>query len=188
MAAQGVVTAIAAGNDFNLALVIPTAPAITTQPVSRTSDAGQSANFTVVATGGYLNYQWRKDGTNLNGATNATYNLVDVQTRQAGNYTVVVSNFLGSVTSPPPAVLTVIATAPTGTISPVGVVPPVLAGSPVYLCRSHGDHLSGGGGAGPGWFGGGALFPDYWWPYSELSVAVQRGQSTETNRGLPLPQ
>jgi alpha-tubulin suppressor-like RCC1 family protein len=103
---NGVMT-IAAGATHTVALVIPTAPIITTPPVSQTVNVGQSASFTVTATGYPLSYQWRKDALDLAGATSATYSLTLVQTNLAGSYTVVVSNPAGSVTSAPPAVLTV---------------------------------------------------------------------------------
>ena len=99
-------TAIAAGAWHTVALVIPTAPNITTQPVGQAVNVWQSASFTVAATGYPLNYQWRKDGVDLAGATSATYSLPFAHTNHAGNYTVVVSNSVGSVTSAPPAVLT----------------------------------------------------------------------------------
>ncbi len=107
LAVQGKVTEIAAGGDHTVALVIPTAPNITAQPVNQAVNVWQSASFTVLATGYHLNYQWRKDGVDLAGETNDTYSLPFAQTNQAGRYTVVVSNPLGSVTSTPPAVLTV---------------------------------------------------------------------------------
>lgn len=89
-----------------LTVLVP--PSITAQPVSQTVSVGQNATFTVTATGtAPLTYQWRKDGTNLSGATSATYSLTGTQTNQAGSYTVVVSNLAGSVTSAPPAVLLV---------------------------------------------------------------------------------
>lgn len=76
------------------------APAITTQPVSVTVAAGGTASFSVVATGTPApTYQWRKDGTALSGATEATLRLSSVAAAQAGNYTVVVTNSAGSVTS-----------------------------------------------------------------------------------------
>jgi hypothetical protein len=46
-----------------------------------------------------LNYQWQFDGTNMDGATNASLTLADVQTNEAGTYTVIVSNLVGSITS-----------------------------------------------------------------------------------------
>ncbi|MFO1499271.1 MAG: RCC1 repeat-containing protein [Verrucomicrobiota bacterium] len=107
MAAQSGVTAIAARGWNTVALVIPTAPNITTQPAGQAVNLWQSASFSVVATGYPLHYQWRKDGVDLAGATSATYRLPSAQTNQAGTYTVVVSNSAGSVTSAPPAVLTV---------------------------------------------------------------------------------
>ena len=53
-----------------------------------------------------LSYQWRKDGTNIAGATNATHNLVDVTSAQRGTYDVVVTSAAGSVTSLPAKVNT----------------------------------------------------------------------------------
>ena len=91
--------------------VNPVPPAITTPPMSQTVNAWQDVNFAVVATGPFLTYQWRKDGVDLAGATSATYSVPFAQTNHAGNYTVVVSNPVGSVTSAPPAVLTVNAAA-----------------------------------------------------------------------------
>ena len=77
-----------------------TAPTITTQPQSLTRTAGQSAAFTVVASGtAPLRYQWRKDGVNISGATSASYAIGNVQSSHAGSYTAVVSNSAGSATS-----------------------------------------------------------------------------------------
>src|SRR5205809_1062152 len=51
-----------------------TAPSITTQPASQTVTVGQTATFTVVATGtAPLSYAWRKNGTPISGATAASY-------------------------------------------------------------------------------------------------------------------
>jgi uncharacterized repeat protein (TIGR03803 family) len=91
------------GSVFSLSL----GPVITAQPVSQTVNAGESASFTVTVTGvAPLSYQWRKEATNLSGATNATYSLAGVQSNHAGNYSVVITNAYGSVTSSG-AVLTV---------------------------------------------------------------------------------
>jgi hypothetical protein len=113
VAAQGRVTAIAVGGVRTVVLAIPVAPNITTQPVSQTVNVWQSASFEVAAAGFPLYYQWRKDGVNLAGATSPTYSLPLTPINQAGSYTVVVSNPAGSVTSAPPAVLTVNAVTPT---------------------------------------------------------------------------
>ena len=59
-----------------------------------------------------MNYQWRKDGTDLSGATGATLNLSAAQVAQTGSYTVVVCNLLGSVTSAPPVTVTAGSPAP----------------------------------------------------------------------------
>ena len=78
------------------------APSITTQPPAYHSlSAGQPFNLSVVATGTSLTYQWRKDGRSIAGATGSTYVKASVTALDAGTYTVVVSNAVGSVTSNP---------------------------------------------------------------------------------------
>ena len=85
----------------------PTAPTITTQPVSQTVPVGENAGFSVVAEGTFpFTYQWLKDGGAIPDATGSTLSLTAVQTGDAGSYTVVVANAAGAVTSDP-AVLTV---------------------------------------------------------------------------------
>ena len=132
VAAQSDVMAIAAGYSHTVALITTTAPTITTQPLSQTVNVGQSASFTVTATGIYLSYQWRKDGVDLAGATSATYSLGLAQTNQAGSYTVVVSNSLGSVTSAPPAVLTVNAALTVVFTNTDGITIPVIGPATPY--------------------------------------------------------
>ena len=76
------------------------APTITSQPQSLTVTNGNSANFTVVVSGTAPGYQWRFNLTNnLVGATSASLVLTNVQATNAGDYTVVVTNAAGSVTS-----------------------------------------------------------------------------------------
>ncbi len=69
---------------------------------------GQPASFSVVAGGGStaIGYQWRIGGTAIPGATSPTYSIASAQLSDAGNYTVVVTNSINSVTSSV-AVLTV---------------------------------------------------------------------------------
>ncbi len=76
-------------------------PAITTQPANRTVVAGQTATFSVGATGtAPLGYQWRKNGGSISGATSATYTTPAATTTDNGaQFTVVVSNSAGSITS-----------------------------------------------------------------------------------------
>lgn len=85
----------------------PVRPEITTQPRNQIILAGTDVTFTVVATGSPApNYQWQLNGVNIRDAINATLTLSKVSRNQSGNYTVVVSNTAGSVTSQP-ATLTV---------------------------------------------------------------------------------
>src|ERR1700685_4294087 len=52
----------------------PTAPQITTQPASQTVSVGQTTIFSIAATGtAPLQYQWRKNGSAITGATESSY-------------------------------------------------------------------------------------------------------------------
>ena len=77
------------------------APAINTQPVNQTVTAGQTATFWVTATGtGPFNYQWKKGGTDISGATSSAYTTPATSSADSGaQYSVVVSNSAGTVTS-----------------------------------------------------------------------------------------
>ena len=66
-------------------------PLITIQPQSQSVVAGGDASFTVQATGtGPLLYRWRHNNAALAGQTNATLNLTNVQSADAGAYTVTI--------------------------------------------------------------------------------------------------
>ena len=83
-------------------LTVKDIPVITVQPQSRTVNPGQSASFSVTATGtAPLSYQWKKDGTNVSGATAATYTIASVQKSHEGSYTCVIENIVGSIVSTP---------------------------------------------------------------------------------------
>ena len=79
----------------------PVAPTITTQPAAQTVTAGQTATFSVVASGtGPLTYQWQKNGSDITGATTASYSTPVTTTADSGAlFRVVVSNVAGNVTS-----------------------------------------------------------------------------------------
>jgi hypothetical protein len=76
------------------------APVIVTQPVSQSVAAGASVTLTVTASGsGTLQYQWRKGGSAISGATAGSYTIASAAAADAGSYDVVISNTLGSATS-----------------------------------------------------------------------------------------
>lgn len=92
---------------------VVTAPSITTQPGNATVKAGETATFTIAASGTDLTYQWqidRNDGNgwvNIDGATAASYTTSTVDISCNGfKYQCVVSNSAGTDTSNT-AVLTV---------------------------------------------------------------------------------
>jgi len=102
---------------------------ISLQPVSLTVDPGDSAPFAVTATGSApLNYQWKKDGAGVAGATESAYVIDEAQQADEGAYRCTVSNPLASVDSAE-ATLSV-------------NDPPVITTQPSSLTVDPGDSLS----------------------------------------------
>jgi hypothetical protein len=90
----------------------PRAPRIVTQPASQTVNVGETVVFSVSASGtGPLEYQWRKNEINIGGATQQSLVISNVQSADAGVYSVRVSNSAGSAVSSN-ATLTVISPPP----------------------------------------------------------------------------
>ena len=81
-------------------LTVNITPSIGTQPASQTVATGQTASFGVTAFGGTLSYQWKKNGSDISGATASTYTTpAAVIGDNAAVFTVVVTNSAGTVTS-----------------------------------------------------------------------------------------
>ncbi len=75
-------------------------PVIQNQPASEIVGSGDNATFSVNATGSNLTYQWYLNTTTaLSGQTGTTLTLTGVQASNVGNYTVVVTNDGGNITS-----------------------------------------------------------------------------------------
>jgi hypothetical protein len=131
-----------------------TAPAITTQPQSQTVTIGANVTLSVVASGSPTpTYQWKKDGAAIASATGASLALSNVQTSNAGTYTVVATNSAGAATSTG-AVLAVNA-APGTDVTPTVTVAPhdhsIATGGTVVL-----DVTGAGGNLGYQWKKGGS--------------------------------
>ena len=109
-------------------LVVNTAPAITTQPVSLVQCAGTNATFTVVATGTGLTYQWQKNTVNIAGATNASYTINNITAADAASYRVVITGTCGNLTSG----------AATLTVN----TPPAITGQPASLILCSGSNAT----------------------------------------------
>ncbi len=107
-AAFSAVVSNAAGSATSAAAVLTvtaaaTPPSIATPPGNVTAAVGERATFSVVATGtGPLSYQWRRNGTAIAAATEASYTTPTLTLADNGAaYSVVVSNAQGSLTSAP---------------------------------------------------------------------------------------
>ncbi len=107
-------------------------PAITESPQSLTVTSGNSASFSVAASGSALDFQWRFNGIDVSGQTNSSLLIPHAQPEQAGNYTVRVRNGVGAVVSDPAALVVFVPPQITG--QPRGQT--VLAGGQVSLSVS----------------------------------------------------
>lgn len=89
-------------------------------PIKRLAIVGTDVSLSTSAIGDQsLTYQWRKDDTIINGATNSTLTLPKVSVDQSGDYSVDVTNAFGG-TTPPFVALNVVA-------------PPVITGQPTNI-------------------------------------------------------
>jgi len=81
-------------------LTVRAAPTISQQPQSIVTDMGGAVTFSVAADGfAPLAFQWRRNGSPLPGATNATLVFGYAQYTNGGSYSVVVVNSVGNATS-----------------------------------------------------------------------------------------
>jgi hypothetical protein len=83
--------------------------AIFQHPVDTTVTEGQSATLLVDGCGGVpVSYQWKKEGMDILGATNATLDFPVTEDADTGTYTVALTSDLGTVTSLPAELLILI--------------------------------------------------------------------------------
>ncbi|MCP3978399.1 MAG: DUF1566 domain-containing protein [bacterium] len=82
---------------FSVTAAPNTPPGVVSHPRSLIARVGEAASFGVSATGSDpLDYQWRRDGGDLAGATAATLTILSVTTDDAGDYDCLVTNSSGS--------------------------------------------------------------------------------------------
>lgn len=82
-------------------LTVVEPPVITQQPQSQSVRVGQGVTFRVEARGADLQYQWRKNGVAIAGATQPSYTIASVQMSDAGSYDCLVWNGCGQTISQP---------------------------------------------------------------------------------------
>lgn len=122
-----------ATNGATLHVII--APSISQQPTNLTVNVGQSATFSVTASGvPALNYQWQKNNNNILNATNASYHIASAQASDMANYRVVLSNTAGTLNSSN-AFLTVVSTM-TASLTPSNGAVNVCYDTPLYITFS----------------------------------------------------
>ncbi len=77
-------------------LTISVATAIVTQPTNKVACVGRSVQFVIVANGSNLQYQWRKNGTDISNATDANYSIANFALADTGVYSCVVTGSCGT--------------------------------------------------------------------------------------------
>lgn len=141
----------------------------TQHPTSQNLRVGDTAFFSTDATSSSaVTWQWRRDGQNIDGATQSTLSISSVDGFDAGSYDVVATNAVGSITGNP-AVLTV--QTPLITAQPAGGV--VFAGQPLVLSVS----ALGTGNVTYQWRKNGQDIPSATGSSLELSAATHRDQA-----------
>jgi len=128
----------AKGKGVVFAIHVNSFPQITRQPVSQDEFTGADVVLNVGAFGGApLGYQWRKNGTNVSdsgnlaGSATDTVTLSNVTLANAGTYSVLITNSLGSVLSSN-AILSITSSPPIFTLQPVGGA--LIPGSRASFC------------------------------------------------------
>ncbi|HXZ19633.1 MAG TPA: immunoglobulin domain-containing protein, partial [Candidatus Acidoferrales bacterium] len=95
---------------------LPQPPSITTQPMNQTVPVGQSATFSVTATGtSPLSYQWYENGMLLQGATSSSYTTPPTTAGDNGDIFSVTVTDLGGITTSNTVTLTLTGIVAAGT-------------------------------------------------------------------------
>lgn len=75
---------------------------VSIQPPANPVVVGTNADFTAVTTGqGPFTYQWRLNGTNIDGATSNVFTVTNIYPERTGPYSVIASNNFGTAASAP---------------------------------------------------------------------------------------
>jgi hypothetical protein len=100
-------------SEFSVPSYINSPPVVTVPPTGTNVPPGSAATLcvTVIGTPPFT-YQWRHNGANVAGATNSCLTIPNVSLSDAGNYSVVIQNQYGFVTSVPASLLIGLQTLP----------------------------------------------------------------------------
>jgi hypothetical protein len=134
-------------------LTVNSTASISGQPSPASACVGSPAAFSVTASGA-TGFQWRKNGSNIGGATGSTYSIPSVSSGDAGSYDCLVSNSCGTVTSNAAALTVNTGPGITSHPSPLSVnagdpasfsVSATGSPAPTFQWRLNGSNLSDGG-------------------------------------------
>ncbi len=124
-------------NSNNANFILLGAPVVTQQPVSTTANQGDTATFTVTASGSDLRYTWMVNGSPIGGANAATYTTPTLVGANSGAvYSVIVHNGAGLVFSQGATLTVQVIVAPTITSQPANAT--IVPGAVAQLCLTIG--------------------------------------------------
>jgi len=85
----------------NVNITLSTGPSIVSLTGSSSLCLGGVISLAVgTINNGMVSYQWRKNGTNINGSTGANHNLFNFSAADTGNYSVIINDICGQTISP----------------------------------------------------------------------------------------
>ena len=87
------------GDAITIDVTVGTTTVISDQPDAVNANVGDDVSFSIVADGDNLTYQWKFEGTNIDEAEEATYQILSVEMSDAGTYSVNVTGTCGEVLS-----------------------------------------------------------------------------------------
>ena len=139
-ASESAVVAVGFGGTISRSSPPAAAPTIATNPRSVRETAGSNVLLEVTATGSLpLAYRWLFNGQPLAGQTSERLLLTNVQSTEAGSYTVTVTNALGSATSTAATLQLAADTKPTAIVDPTFNPTIVLSNSSITAAVEQAD-------------------------------------------------
>jgi glucose/arabinose dehydrogenase len=172
------------GEVFRVQFTASTAPSISSHPANVTVAAGQTASFSVTASGtAPLGYQWQRNGANIAGANSPTYSLAATAADNGATFRAVVSNSAGSVTSNAATLTVLTNNAPVGTITAPANGAPYRGGQVITFSGTGADSEDGTLPASAFTWRVDFHHDDHTHPHVEPTSGITTGTFTIANRG-----
>jgi hypothetical protein len=170
-------------SEFSASFQVQTPPVLQSQPTNSVLIQGTGTNFCVTAVGTPpFFYQWRLNGANIPGATNACYTIPVAQLINGGSYSVVVVNALGDLNTTAASILLPLPALQGADMftNRVAIVGPggTNSGSNIGATSEPGEPLHGGK------FGGKSVWYKWRPPFNGIATIATEGSDFDTLLGV----